>query len=185
MRSRRRCTWPPRMACRIPRIRTPTARRTKTITRSRTARPNRMTLSVLIAVAGIWTAYRFYVRAPEIADRLKLRWAGAHTVLSNKYYVDELYDATFVNGTMASAFGLWAFDRKVVDGAVNGSGWLTVFLSWVSSLIDKYVVDGAVNLVGRSAEESSFVFRRVRTGWIQTYPLLMLFGLFAIVAIDL
>jgi NADH-quinone oxidoreductase subunit L len=144
-----------------------------------------MGFSLLIAVIGIWTAYRFYVRAPEIADHLKERWAGAHNLLYNKYYVDELYNATFIKGTMASAFGLWAFDRRVVDGAVNGSGWLTVFASWFSSLIDKYVVDGAVNLVGRSAEESSFVFRRMQTGLIQNYALLMLFGVFAFVSIYL
>ena len=144
-----------------------------------------MAFSVLIAVMGIWTAYRFYVRRPEIAENLKQRWSGAHTVLYNKYYVDELYNATFVKGTMASAFGLWTFDRRVVDGAVNGSGWLTVFASWVSSLIDKHAVDGAVNLVGRSAQESSFVFRRVQTGLIQNYALLMLFGVFAFVSIYL
>ena len=152
---------------------------------SRLAELGLMVFSFLIAVIGIWTAYRFYVRAPEIAENLKQRWAGAHALLSNKYYVDELYDATVVKGTMGSAFGLWAFDRRVVDGAVNGSGWLTVFASWISSLIDKYVVDGAVNLVGRSAEESSFVFRRVQTGLIQNYALLMLFGVFAFVSIYL
>jgi NADH-quinone oxidoreductase subunit L len=152
---------------------------------SRVAELGLMLFSVFIAGLGIWTAYRFYVRAPEIADRLKERWAGAHALLYNKYYVDELYNATFVKGTMSSAFGLWTFDRRVVDGAVNGSGWLTVFASWVSSLIDKYIVDGAVNLVGRSAEESSFVFRRIQTGLIQNYALLMLFGVFAFVSIYL
>ena len=152
---------------------------------SRTAEILLMVLSVLIAVIGIWTAYRFYVQSPQIAEHLKERWAGAHNLLSNKYYVDELYNATFVNGTMASSRGLWTFDRRVVDGAVNGSGWLTVFASWVSSLIDKYIVDGAVNLIGRSAEESSFVFRRVQTGLIQNYALLMLFGVFAFVSIYL
>jgi NADH-quinone oxidoreductase subunit L len=144
-----------------------------------------MVFSVFIGVLGIWTAYRFYVRSPEIAEGLQERWPGAHRVLSNKYYVDELYDATFVKGTMASAFGLWTFDRRVVDGAVNGSGWLTVFASWMSGLIDRYVVDGAVNLVGRSAQESSFVVRRVQTGLIQNYALLMLFGVFAFVSIYL
>src|ERR1700730_14681291 len=144
-----------------------------------------MALSVLIAVIGIWTAYRFYVRAPEIAEHLKQRWAGAHTLLYNKYCVDELYNATVVKGTMASSFALWAFDHRVVDGVVNGSGWLTVAASWISSLIDKHVVDGTVNLVGRSAEESSFVFRRVQTGLIQNYALLMLFGVFAFVSIYL
>jgi NADH-quinone oxidoreductase subunit L len=144
-----------------------------------------MLFSVMIAAAGIWTAYRFYVQNPETADQLKDRYAGAHTLLYNKYYVDELYDATFVSGTMKSAFGLWGFDRRVVDGAVNGSGWLTVFASWVSGLFDRYVVDGAVNLVGRSSEESSFVFRRVQTGLIQNYALLMLAGVFAFVSIYL
>jgi len=55
----------------------------------------------------------------------------------------------------------------------------------VSSLIDKYVVDGAVNLVGRSSQESSFLFRRVQTGLIQNYALLMLAGVFAFVSIYL
>ena len=144
-----------------------------------------MLFSVLIAVSGILLAYRFYVRSPETADNLKERYAGAHNLLYNKYFVDELYDATFIKGTMKSSFGLWAFDRRVVDGAVNGTGWVTVFASWVSSLFDKYVVDGAVNLVGRSSEESSFVFRRVQTGLIQNYALLMLAGVCAFVSIYL
>jgi NADH-quinone oxidoreductase subunit L len=144
-----------------------------------------MVFSVLIAAAGIWAAYRLYVRSPRTADDLKERYAGAHSLLYNKYYVDELYDATFIKGTMKSAFGLWGFDRRVVDGAVNGSGWVTVFASWVSSLVDRYVVDGAVNLVGRSSEESSFLFRRVQTGLIQNYALLMLAGVCAFVSIYL
>ena len=144
-----------------------------------------MAFSVMIALIGIFTAYRFYVQSPETSERLKERYAGAHNLLYNKYFVDELYNATFINGTMKSSFGLWTFDRRVVDGAVNGTGWLTVFASWVSSLIDRYVVDGAVNLVGRSSEESSFVFRRVQTGLVQNYALLMLAGVCAFVSIYL
>ncbi len=144
-----------------------------------------MAFSVMIALIGIFTAYRFYVQNPDTSERLKERYAGAHNLLYNKYFVDELYNATFINGTMKSSFGLWTFDRRVVDGAVNGTGWLTVFASWVSSLIDRYVVDGAVNLVGRSSEESSFVFRRVQTGLVQNYALLMLAGVCAFVSIYL
>jgi NADH-quinone oxidoreductase subunit L len=144
-----------------------------------------MAFSMMIALIGIVTAYRFYVQNPDTAHRLKERYAGAHNLLYNKYFVDELYDATFIKGTMKSAFGLWGFDRRVVDGAVNGAGWFTVFASWVSSLIDRYVVDGAVNLVGRSSEESSFVFRRVQTGLVQNYALLMLAGVCVFVSIYL
>jgi NADH-quinone oxidoreductase subunit L len=144
-----------------------------------------MALSVLIAIVGISTAWRFYVRAPEIAEHLARQWSGAHRVLLNKYYVDELYDATVIRGTMASATGLWAFDAKVVDGAVNGAGWLTIFFSWFSHLIDKYIVDGLVNFVGAAFEESSFALRRVQTGLIQNYALVMVFGVFAFVSMYL
>jgi NADH-quinone oxidoreductase subunit L len=144
-----------------------------------------MGLSVLVAVIGILAAFRFYVRAPEIAENLARRWSGAHRVLSNKYYVDELYDATVVAGTMGGARELWTFDAKVVDGAVNGSGWLTLFSAWFSHLIDKYIVDGLVNLVGAVLEESSFLLRRFQTGLVQNYALVMLFGVFAFVSVYL
>ncbi len=144
-----------------------------------------MALSVLLGILGIAVAWRFYVRRPEIAASLKARFAGSHRVLTNKYYVDELYGATVIRGTMASADGLWVFDRTVVDGAVNGSGWLTIFISWFSGILDKYIVDGLVNLVGSILQESSFVFRRLQTGLIQNYALLMLVGVFAFVSLYL
>jgi NADH-quinone oxidoreductase subunit L len=141
-----------------------------------------MGLSVAVAVLGLVWAYHAYVRRPEISQRLATRWALAHRVLTNKYYVDELYYATVVRGTLGSARGLWRFDAGVVDGAVNGSGWLTVFSAWLSHLIDKYIVDGLVNLVGWAAGEASFAFRRVQTGLIQNYALLILFGVFVFVS---
>ena len=140
-----------------------------------------MVLSVMIGVLGILLAYRVYVKDPSISERLAARWAGAHRVLLNKYYVDEAYDATIVNGTMASARGLWTVDRNVVDGAVNGTGKLTVVTSWFSGLTDRSVVDGLVNAVGRVIQEASFTFRRLQTGLVQNYALLMLLGVFAFV----
>jgi NADH-quinone oxidoreductase subunit L len=144
-----------------------------------------MVFSVAIGIIGIFMAYRFYVTDPSIAQRMGQRMAGVHRLLYNKYYVDEIYDATVIGGTMASARGLWAVDRKIVDGAVNGAGSLTVIASWLSSLTDKSLVDGLVNLVARVIEELSFMFRRVQTGLIQNYALLMLFGVFAFVTVYL
>jgi len=103
----------------------------------------------------------------------------------NKYYVDELYDATVISGTMTSGRGLWTFDRKVVDGAVNGTSWVTVVSAWFSSLTDRTVVDGAVNMVGWIAQESSYWFRRVQTGLVQNYALLMLVGVFMFLSVYL
>ena len=140
-----------------------------------------MGFSVLIAGFGIFLAYRNYVQRPERANQWAERWAGPHRVLTNKYYVDEVYDATVVGGTMASASGLWAVDGAVVDGAVNGTGWLTIVVSWICHALDKYVVDGIVNLVGWICREGSYVFRRFQTGLIQNYAFATLFGVFAFV----
>jgi NADH-quinone oxidoreductase subunit L len=144
-----------------------------------------MAFSVAVALAGIFLARRFYVQDPSIADRFARRWAGVHRVLFNKYYVDEAYDATIIKGTLASARGLWSVDRGVVDGAVNGTGTLTVITSWLSGLTDRSVVDGLVNAVGRLMQEASFSFRRLQTGLVQNYALFMLLGVFAFVTVYL
>ena len=140
-----------------------------------------MAFSVLIALGGIWFAYRNYVERPEAAEQMAAILAGPHRVLTNKYYVDELYDATVVRGTMGSADGLWTVDRRVVDGAVNGTGWMTIAASWVSHVLDKYVVDGLVNLIAWICGEASYVFRRAQTGLIQNYAFATLLGVFAFV----
>jgi NADH-quinone oxidoreductase subunit L len=144
-----------------------------------------MLFSVLIAVGGILVATNFYLKNPDIPQRLAARWPGAHALLFNKYYVDELYNATAIKGTLSSGRGLWTFDGKVVDGAVNGSGWLTLLGSWASHMFDKYVVDGLVNLVGWTAGEGSYLLRRVQTGLVQNYALLMLLGVFAFLTVYL
>ncbi len=140
-----------------------------------------MAISVLIAGLGIFLAYRNYIQRPETAGEWAERYAGPHRVLTNKYYVDELYDATVVRSTMSGARGLWGFDARVVDGAVNGTGWTTVASSRISHVLDKHVVDGLVNLVGWVCQEGSYGFRRVQTGLIQNYAFATLVGVFAFV----
>jgi NADH-quinone oxidoreductase subunit L len=144
-----------------------------------------MGFSLAIAVIGILLARKFYVTSPEISDRLADQFAGPHRVLSNKYYVDEAYNATVISGTFTAGKGLWAFDRTVVDGVVNGSGWFTIVSAWFSGVADRRLVDGAVNLVGRICEEGSFWFRKLQTGLVQNYAMWMLVGIFAFVSIYL
>ena len=144
-----------------------------------------MGFSVLVAAIGIGLAWKFYVTSPEMSEQMAERFAGAHRLLSHKYYVDELYDATVIAATWQSARALWTVDRNVVDGAVNGAGRVTIIGSWLSGLTDKRVVDGLVNLVGRIVQEGSHASRRLQTGLVQNYALLMLFGVFAFVSLYL
>jgi NADH-quinone oxidoreductase subunit L len=135
-----------------------------------------MAVSVAVAAFGILLAYRFYYRDPQWATprRLATKYAFVHRVLENKYFVDELYAKTVIGGTLMLCRALWWFDMYVVDGIVNGMRHLTVFgLGHGSSLFDKYVVDGAVNGVASTARGGSLMFRRVQSGMVQNYALIM------------
>src|SRR6185295_2158429 len=78
-------------------------------------------VSVAIAVVGFLVAFTTYYKKSDRAARVSAQFKGLYTALSNKWYVDELYDALFVNRAKDLGRGLWRFDGKVVDGAVNGS----------------------------------------------------------------
>jgi NADH-quinone oxidoreductase subunit L len=140
-------------------------------------------ISIAIAGAGLFLAYTFYVRRPEKPKAMAEAWPGTYDVLYNKYYVDELYDRSFVRGTLNGAEGMSTFDANVVDGAVNGTAWGTVFASEGSNLFDMNFVDGAVNGLGSILTTLSGIFRRVQTGLVQNYALVMLVGIFVLVGL--
>jgi NADH-quinone oxidoreductase subunit L len=83
-----------------------------------------MAVSLTIAVAGIAIAWYIWVKRRSIAESAAREFPGLHRLLLNKYYVDEIYDATIVQPIKAaSTEGLWRwFDVRVIDGAVNGTG---------------------------------------------------------------
>ena len=56
-----------------------------------------MVVSTAIAIAGIYLAYQMYIKKPEIPKKLAERFHLIYKLLLNKYYVDEIYDALFVN----------------------------------------------------------------------------------------
>jgi NADH-quinone oxidoreductase subunit L len=142
-------------------------------------------VSVLVAVVGILAARYLYLARPELPRALARRWRGVHALLSNQFYVNELYDATIVRGTLAGARHLRTFDRRVVDAAVDGVGMLTQLGSWASHMIDKHLVDGIVNGLARGAGQASFFIRLLQSGLVQTYALLMVLGLFAFLTLYL
>ena len=90
--------------------------------------------------------------------------------------MDEAYDATAVNGTLRGGEGLYRFDQRVVDGAVNGAASVTRLAGDLSDLSDQNLVDRAVNLIGEILGAASTRFRRLQTGLFQNYALLMLFA---------
>src|SRR6185436_6087030 len=83
-----------------------------------------MLVSTAVALAGIGIAAYFFLKNRRAADAIAERFSGVRRLLLNKYYVDEIYDATVVQPLrIVSEEGLWkVVDVKIIDAAVNGVG---------------------------------------------------------------
>ena len=136
-----------------------------------------MGLSVAVALAGIAVARYLYGLRTDLPDRVAAAWKPLYTVLYNKWYVDELYDFLFVNG-LGKSGGRWcaAFDRTVVDGGVNGAGWLTRFTSNISIWWDTWIVDGAVRLTSFVVKALSYPVCILQSGRVQAYAFYVVIG---------
>lgn len=115
-----------------------------------------MAFSMLVAVAGIYVAYRMYIKKPELPTVLAQKYRVAYDLIYNKYYVDEIYDMAVVDPIKDSSTFLWTgVDNQVVDGAVNGSAGV---VAWLSAH-----------------------FRKLETGFLQNYALAIVLGVALIV----
>ena len=111
-----------------------------------------MLVSIAAAIAGIGIAAYFFLTNRRAADAVADRFSGIGTLLLNKYYVDEIYDATVVQPIrIVSEEALWkVVDVKLIDGAVNG--------------------------VGQTVAGASDRVRRLQTGSVRSYAASVFFG---------
>jgi len=139
-------------------------------------------ISLVVAAIGIGLGLLFYVKDTRLPDIWAARLRPLYQASYNKYWVDEFFGLTVTRRVMDAARGVFAFDSKVVDGAVNGSAWLTRLSSRVTGGTDQYFVDGLVNAVAAFIMRlMSPVFRAAQTGLTQNYALVMVLGLVAAV----
>ncbi|RPH92788.1 NADH-quinone oxidoreductase subunit L, partial [candidate division KSB1 bacterium] len=112
-----------------------------------------MIVSVLIALAGIYLAYSWYMKKSSLVK--SLGESSAHNVLLNKYWVDEIYSIGIVQPFVRGSEMLARYvDVGTIDGFMNG---IATFFAWIG---------GGV--------------RRIQTGVVQNYALFMGIGVLAI-----
>jgi NADH-quinone oxidoreductase subunit L len=110
-----------------------------------------MVFSMAVAVAGIYVAYKMYMKQPELPEKVTAKIPVVYDLVYHKYYMDEIYDAAVVEPIKNGSDFLWhGVDEKVVDGAVNGSA---TTVGWLSSHL-----------------------RKLETGFVQNYALAILIG---------
>ena len=109
-----------------------------------------------LALAGVVTAWVFYMRKPELPAAIRRRFAGIHALLENKYYFDRFNEIVFAGGARTLGDGLW---RRGEQGLIDGVG-----------------VSGSSRLVELLAR----VAGRFQTGYLYQYAFTMIIGVFVL-----
>jgi len=102
-------------------------------------------VSLSVSLAGIGLAWLFYVRWPDIPPQIAAQWSGLYRVVSNKYYVDEIYQFLFV--------------RPLLTGSSE--------VLWKG--IDQVAIDGSVNLAARRTRRLGETARKIQSGNLRSY----------------
>jgi NADH-quinone oxidoreductase subunit L len=113
---------------------------------------------VYLALAGVALAWLLYVKRPDLPGKIADKLSPLYKLFVNKYYLDDLNQKLFANGSLLLGKGLWkGGDASVIDGLlVNGSARL---VGWTSS-----------------------VLRNVQSGYLSWYAFTMIIGLAALLA---
>jgi NADH-quinone oxidoreductase subunit L len=102
-------------------------------------------VSTLVAAAGLFTAHIFYFAKPELPAKLATQLRAVYAMLSNKYWVDEIYGAIIITP-------LLLISRYLLKG-----------------LIERGIIDGSGYAAGATAQGFGAIVQRVQSGNIRSY----------------
>jgi NADH-quinone oxidoreductase subunit L len=86
---------------------------------------------VYLAFAGVFLAWLFYIKRPDLPEKVATMFAPLYKLFANKFYFDEFNQKVFADGSVGLGKVLWKTgDAALIDGTlVNGSarvvGWLS------------------------------------------------------------
>lgn len=136
-----------------------------------------MILSLIVAVMGIFFAFYVYQWKKINTDAVAVKIKPVYEFSLNKWYFDELYHSTFVALTLGlSRLFAW-FDKKIIDGIVDGFATVTKMSSSFIGGFDRVVIDGLVNLTAYLSGFIGILFRKFQTGKVQTYIIFVIFSI--------
>ena len=114
------------------------------------------TLPFWLALAGVAVAYYMYLVNPAVPAAIKRNVMPVFKLLENKYYLDWINENILARGARALGTGLWkGGDQTLIDGLVVNGSWKVV---------------GAI----------AGVARKLQTGYLYHYALVMILGIFVL-----
>jgi NADH-quinone oxidoreductase subunit L len=139
-------------------------------------------VAVAAALAAIAYAWAMYIKG-WIRPDWYMENRFVEVVLKRQFRIDEAYDLFLVEPVMAISEFMRRLDVGVVDGAVRATGAIGVFASGVLSVFDRKGVDGAVDGLGEGVVGAGSQVRRILTGNVQTYLMLLVVSVVILVAV--
>jgi NADH-quinone oxidoreductase subunit L len=133
-----------------------------------------MIISTIVAVSGIGLAYLMYYKKSISPDAIAEKIKPLYNFSYNKWYVDELYQVAVIDPILNFTKILWWFDANIIDGLVNFTAWFTVKWADLKQLFDKYVVDGSVNGLGYLCQAGGWILKFIQSGSVQFYTLVVI-----------
>jgi len=110
-------------------------------------------------IIGLAVVY-FITKKNYSVDKFDGEYTGFKKVLANKWYVDEIYDAVIVKPILAIG-------------------------KFFNDMVEKNIIDGFVNGVGRAVNYGSRQIRWLQSGQVGAYVLLMVIGMLVLFIIQL
>ena len=109
-----------------------------------------------LAVSGVLLSYYMYMVNPALPTAIKKAVLPVYTLLENKYYLDWINENILARGARALGTVLWkGGDQMLIDGGVVNGSWKLV--GWVSEGV-----------------------RKLQTGYLYHYALVMILGIFVL-----
>ncbi len=132
-----------------------------------------MLLSAVVVLGGIGAAWALYgrkrVESAEAPDALERFQPDVFGLLRNKFFLDEIYEATVVRWNAGLArLSRW-MDDFVWNGLVLLVGFLIVGLAWLNRLLDEFVVNLGFDKGCDSLRHSGRLLSRFQNGSVQRY----------------
>jgi NADH-quinone oxidoreductase subunit L len=138
--------------------------------------------SLTVALLGVFGAWLLYHRRRDIPAKVVAALGPVYRLVANKYYIDEIVNRVVIRPTMALCRGLKWIDDNIVDGLVNVTGRTNRAAGFFHAWFDRVFVDGFFTSLSNMTQSLGSAVRLLQTGRIQQYLSLAVAGSILLVA---
>lgn len=137
-------------------------------------------LPLLLTLGALLIIILTFRRYARYGDDIAVGNTFVFKFTTNQWFVDSFYMNQLMPAVLKLSKGLYLFDKRVLDGTVNGLAGFGITLGIIADWLDRNLVDRLVNGLGWLAQAVGRYFRKYQDGHLQHYYLCMLIVVLAL-----